>query len=417
MDEAQEWCLSCGTASARPGPHRPGWRSAAAVLSASTALALGAAAAAYAAFDQRTGAGRTAPLTVAQTPSSTAATPGASGSTPSGTNTGAGTTLPGTTSSSPPPIGRPTRTPKASLTETPLPSLPETSEQPPSLPQTPSGGQAAAPTGAKEGKPESSGASSEPQPGGGEGKQAASGAQPKLEGTLIVLDTNAAKLYQPTSQKGSATQTSSQSSTQTSSSQPSSSQTSQTSSQTSQTSSETSSAQPGSSGPSSTQSSSTATTTSTQSPSSQEASTGATSALGDPDLAIDGQTRRGWTVRVQPAKAPKVDVGAALDLRALTSVGQLLVLTSTPGATVEVYATTQRKLPTSLQSKEWTKLTGLHVLRRRRSVLDLRDSRRKRFRQLLLWIVQAPHSSTKKAPGRVSINEIELYEPASPKRG
>ena len=118
-------------------------------------------------------------------------------------------------------------------------------------------------------------------------------------------------------------------------------------------------------------------------------------------------------MQVDPATAPKVDIGATLDLRTLTRVSQLVIVTSTPGSIVQVYGTTLRKPPGSLHSKQWTKLTGLHLLHRRRSVLQLRYYRHRQFRQLLIWIVKAPRSSTKQAPGHVSINALTLFEPRS----
>ena len=51
MEDAQEWCLQCGTpAPGSLGTHTPSWRSSALVLGATALLALGAAGAAYAAL-------------------------------------------------------------------------------------------------------------------------------------------------------------------------------------------------------------------------------------------------------------------------------------------------------------------------------------------------------------------------------
>jgi hypothetical protein len=67
MAPAQDWCVQCG-AGARGRAGSPGWRSAAMILTVSAVLALGAAAAGYAALSKKTHKPRTVIATVAPAP-------------------------------------------------------------------------------------------------------------------------------------------------------------------------------------------------------------------------------------------------------------------------------------------------------------------------------------------------------------
>jgi hypothetical protein len=135
-----------------------------------------------------------------------------------------------------------------------------------------------------------------------------------------------------------------------------------------------------------------------------------TSFFGDPSLAIDGETSTAWTAQVNPAVAPKMAEGLAIDLKTGQKVGSLALITSTPGMTVQVYGANGTTLPASITDPAWVALSPSLDAKKRRTKIKLRDAT-KAFRFVTLWISQAPQSSvgTPSAPGRVSVNELELF--------
>ena len=82
MALSQDWCLQCG-AGARGSIGSPGWRSTATILAVTVLLALGAAAAGYAALSKKTPKPPTVTTTVAQAPVTSATTTTPTISTPS----------------------------------------------------------------------------------------------------------------------------------------------------------------------------------------------------------------------------------------------------------------------------------------------------------------------------------------------
>jgi len=311
LQEGQDWCLQCGTAA--PGSLQssgPGWRSATVVLGVTTALVLGAAAAAYAALSQPAPA-KPAPkvVTIAQAPPVT---------TPS-------TPTVATTPSTPSSLGTPT-------TIKPLPS----STKPPKIPLTAPTPKATAPapttgTGNANGEPKETG-STKTSP------ETETGSTKAEEPTPILLDTNAASTYNPYNYPATS--------------------------------------------------------------------------FGDPSQAIDGETSTGWTAQVEPAAAPKMAVGLAIDLKAAQRIGVIALVTSTPGMIVQVYGSNATALPESITDPAWTTLTKSVKAKKRRTHLKLKDAT-KAFRFIALWISKAPASAvgTPTAPGHVSINELELFVP------
>jgi len=135
-----------------------------------------------------------------------------------------------------------------------------------------------------------------------------------------------------------------------------------------------------------------------------------TSWFGDPSLAIDGETSTAWTAQVNPAVAPKMAEGLAIDLKTGQKVGSLALITSTPGMIVQVYGANGTTLPASITDPAWVALSPSLDAKKRRTKIKLRDAS-KAFRFVTLWISQAPQSSvgTPSAPGRVSVNELELF--------
>jgi hypothetical protein len=309
LDDDQDWCLQCGAAV--PGSldgGGPGWRSATTVLAVTSALVLGAAAAAYAALTQpgpRTLAPRV--VTVAQAPPSIPATPAPTPTTPVTPGAlGTPTTIK--------PLPSTTKPPKIPLTA-PIPKS-SGSNEPGS--GTPSSGEAGTGTGTTKSSTKPSGGTSTEQP------------------SPILLDTNAASTYNPYGYT--------------------------------------------------------------------------TSWFGDPNRAIDGETSTAWTAQVNPAVAPRMAEGLALDLKTAQKVGSVKLVTSTPGMTVQVYGANGAALPASITDPAWVALSPSLEAKKRTTIIKLRDST-KPFRFIALWISRAPQSSvgTPSTPGHVSVNEFELF--------
>jgi hypothetical protein len=135
-----------------------------------------------------------------------------------------------------------------------------------------------------------------------------------------------------------------------------------------------------------------------------------TSWFGDPSLAIDGETSTAWTAQVNPAVAPKMAEGLAIDLKTAQKVGSVALITSTRGMIVQVYGANGATLPASITDPAWVALSPSLDAKKRTTKIKLRDAT-KAFRFVTLWISQAPQSSvgTPTAPGHVSVNELELF--------
>lgn len=304
LDTAQDWCLQCGAGA--PGSldaGGPSWRSAAAVIAATAILALGAAAAAYAALS-REGAHkpRSVTLKVAQAPA--AVTPSAT--TPV-------TPTPATPGATP--------TPKASEAPATNPLFAPGTTKPPKIPVTAS-------------TPKSSGTTTTPSSKTNEsGTTNTTTTEPP---TPILLDTNAASTYNPYGYPASE--------------------------------------------------------------------------FGDPSLTIDGETSTGWTAQVNPAVAPKMAEGVAIDLKTAQKVSALTLITSTPGMTVQVYGANGHTLPASITDPAWVALSPARDVKKRKTHIKLHHSN-KAFRFVTLWISKAPAASigTAAAPGHVAVEELELF--------
>jgi hypothetical protein len=135
-----------------------------------------------------------------------------------------------------------------------------------------------------------------------------------------------------------------------------------------------------------------------------------TSWFGDPSLAIDGETSTAWTALLNPAVAPKMAEGLAIDLKTAQKVGSVKLVTSTPGMTVQMYGANGSTLPASITDPAWVALSPSLDAKKRNTKITLRDAT-KAFRFVTLWISQAPQSAvgTPTAPGHVDVNELELF--------
>jgi hypothetical protein len=135
--------------------------------------------------------------------------------------------------------------------------------------------------------------------------------------------------------------------------------------------------------------------------------------FGDPSLTIDGDSSTGWTAQVDPGVAPRMAEGVVLDLKSARKLKALVLVTSTPGMTVQAYGANGAKPPASITDPGWVKLTPSIHEKGKHARLKLRKPG-KAFRFVTLWISKAPPSAvgTPTAPGRVSVNELELFPAA-----
>jgi hypothetical protein len=313
MDGAQDWCLQCGRGA--PGSlqtHAAGWRSGATALIATAILALGAAAAAYAALSKENGKPRVVRTTVAQS------------ATPPAASTPGGAPVPGAAATPPSSLGTPT---------TVKPVLPTTAVKPPKIPLTTPTPKATVTT------PTATSLNGSTNPATSPGGSGGSSATGETHPAAILLDTNAAVTYNPYGYPASD--------------------------------------------------------------------------FGDPSLAIDGETATGWTAQLEPAVAPKMAEGLVIDLKSPHRLSALVIATSTPGMTIQIYGANGHTLPGSITDHAWVKLSPNLVDKAKHLRLKLRESK-KAFRFVTLWISKAPASSVgnAQAPGHVSVNELELF-PAS----
>jgi hypothetical protein len=135
--------------------------------------------------------------------------------------------------------------------------------------------------------------------------------------------------------------------------------------------------------------------------------------FGDPSLTIDGDDSTGWTAQINPATAPNLAEGVLIDLKSLKKLSAVKLVTTTPGMTVQVYGSAAQTVPPSITDPAWSSLSRSIVVKKRHARIGLRN-RKKSYRFVTLWISKAPASSigTATAPGRITVNELELL-PAS----
>jgi hypothetical protein len=97
-------------------------------------------------------------------------------------------------------------------------------------------------------------------------------------------------------------------------------------------------------------------------------------------------------------------------LRTAQRLSSLALITSTPGMTVQVFGANGATAPAAITDPGWAKLSPSKIDKKRHVLIQLREST-KAFRFVTLWISRAPAASigTPQAPGRVSVNEVELF--------
>jgi hypothetical protein len=136
-------------------------------------------------------------------------------------------------------------------------------------------------------------------------------------------------------------------------------------------------------------------------------------AFGDPSLAIDGDGSTGWTAQISPATAPKLAEGVLIDLKTPHKLSALKLVTTTTGMTLQAYGANGGTVPASITDPAWVPLSRSVTIQKRHARLGLRRPKQS-YRFVAVWISRAPASAvgTPEAPGRVTINEIELFPAA-----
>ncbi len=131
--------------------------------------------------------------------------------------------------------------------------------------------------------------------------------------------------------------------------------------------------------------------------------------FGDPSLAIDGDSSTGWTAQVNPATAPRLAEGLLIDLKTAQKLSAVKLVTTTPGMIVQVYGANGHTIPSSITDKAWVTLSHSLTIKKRHARIGLHN-KKKSYRFVTLWISRAPASAvgTPEAPGRVTVNELEL---------
>jgi len=134
------------------------------------------------------------------------------------------------------------------------------------------------------------------------------------------------------------------------------------------------------------------------------------SSFGDPSLTIDGDTSTGWSAQVNPATAPAMAEGVVIDLKSAKKLSAVKLVTTTPGITLQLYGSDAKTLPASITDESWIPISRSLTLEKRRARITLKDQT-KPLRFVTVWISGAPASAagTPESPGRVTLNEIELF--------
>jgi hypothetical protein len=110
--------------------------------------------------------------------------------------------------------------------------------------------------------------------------------------------------------------------------------------------------------------------------------------------------------------------GLVVDLNTPQKISALVLNTSTPGMTVQVYGANGQAPPTSITDPAWVALSPALVDKKKHTRIKLGTSTKaaalaakKPYRFIVLWISRAPAASigTAQAPGHVSVNELEFF--------
>jgi hypothetical protein len=117
---------------------------------------------------------------------------------------------------------------------------------------------------------------------------------------------------------------------------------------------------------------------------------GRAKATGKPERALDDDTSTSWYV--DPNDPQSIGVGYAVDLGKLQGIREIKLQTTTPGFTMEVYATDEPELPPDILDTRWSHVTnvskvGVKEDGKENVVLGAGSTK---YRNLLLWFTTPP---------------------------
>jgi hypothetical protein len=130
---------------------------------------------------------------------------------------------------------------------------------------------------------------------------------------------------------------------------------------------------------------------------------GRAKATGKPERALDGDASTSWYV--DPNDPQSIGVGYAVDLGKLQGIREIKLQTTTPGFTMEVYATDEPELPPDILDTRWSHITNV-------SKVGVKDDGKEnvvlgagstKYRNLLLWFTAPPT-----AGARLRLVELQL---------
>ena len=137
------------------------------------------------------------------------------------------------------------------------------------------------------------------------------------------------------------------------------------------------------------------------------------STFGDPSLTVDGDTSTGWSAQVNPATAPAMAEGVVIDLKSAKKLSAVKLVTTTPGMTLQIYGSTAKTAPATITDPSWVAISKSLTIKKRKARIGL-NTKGKAYRFVTVWISGAPASAvgTPEKPGKVTLNEIELFPAA-----
>jgi hypothetical protein len=132
--------------------------------------------------------------------------------------------------------------------------------------------------------------------------------------------------------------------------------------------------------------------------------------FGDPSLTIDGDPSTGWSAQVDPSTAPAMADGVLIDLKSKKKVSSVKLVTTTPGLTLQVFGASAQTAPASITDPAWAPLSRSLTIKKRHAKIGLHN-KTKAYRFIVVWISGVPAKSvgTPEKPGRVTLNEVELF--------
>jgi hypothetical protein len=125
--------------------------------------------------------------------------------------------------------------------------------------------------------------------------------------------------------------------------------------------------------------------------------------LGDASLIVDGTTRTGWRTPAFADPTARPQLGVYVDLASAVKVRKLVLETSTPGMSVEVYGAVKGP-PSSITDSGWDHLATRDGLASKKTAIALPN---RAFRYILVWIVGLPPGAHTAAISELSLLSLQ----------